>query len=330
MRRISEIGELGVIERILECLDLMPDMPVPFWDDASAVDFGGGMLLVVKTDMLVGETDVPSGMSLFEAARKAVVMNVSDFAAKGVKPMAIVASLGLPRDLTEEDVVQIGRGLNMGAREYGTYIIGGDTNEASDLIISCSVVGFCERNKFMKRSGARPGDILAVTGLFGKTSCGLKILLDGLYAPSDIRDALVKSVLMPEARLKEGLALASSGAITSSIDSSDGLAWSLHELSRSSEVGFIVDDVPIAPEAIKFAEFHNLDPVELSLYGGEEYELVVTVKPSLWEVAERTVEKVGSKLIRIGEVIEERKILLRIDDSTIPIKRRGWEHFKSK
>ncbi len=324
----SSLGERRIIDIILESLDVMPSMPVSFGDDVSAVEIDDERLAILKTDMLVGETDVPSGMSYRQAARKSVVMNISDMAAKGVKPIAILSSIGLPRGMGEEDVREIGLGLNDGAREYGAYIIGGDTNEAPDLVISCSVLGFCRREEFIGRDGARPGDILAVTGLFGKTSSGLKILMENLKAPDDIRDVLVKSVLLPEARLAEGLALASSGAATSSIDSSDGLAWSLYELSRMSGVGFIIDYVPVAPEAIRFAEANSLDPEELALYGGEEYELIVTIKPDLWDAAERAVGEAGSSLIRIGRVISERKILLRRAERLEPIEARGWEHFR--
>ena len=329
MKLVEELGERGIIDIILGCLDHMPDMPVPFGDDVSAVDLGHGRLAVMKTDMLVGKTDVPPGMSLWQAARKAVVMNISDLAAKGVKPTAILASIGVPRGLTEKDIEQIGKGLNDGAREYGAYVLGGDTNEASDLVISCAAFGVCERRYLMRRSGARPGDLVAVTGLFGKTSSGLKILLENFSVPLKIGKELVNAVFRPRARLKEGLALAQTRAVTASIDSSDGLAWSLHEISRASNVGFILDHLPVAQEAKEFAKIRDLDPVELSLYGGEEYELLVTVKPKLWEVAERALKRVEASLIKIGLVTKEKALTLRMREKTVPIEARGWEHFKT-
>ncbi|MEM2557647.1 MAG: thiamine-phosphate kinase, partial [Candidatus Bathyarchaeia archaeon] len=201
MRTIRDLGERKVIEIILGLLDSMPDMPIPFWDDVSAVPIGGDMVAVVKVDMLVGKTDVPPGMSLRQAARKAIVMGVSDFAAKGVKPLAALVSLGLPGDFREEDVREIGLGIGEGAREYGIYIIGGDTNESSDLIIDCALIGLGDMRRIVRRSGARPGDILAVTGHFGKTSSGLKILLEGLSPPEHLRKPLIESVLTPKARL---------------------------------------------------------------------------------------------------------------------------------
>lgn len=325
----KELGERKIIEIILGCLDPMPNMPLPFGDDASAVDLGANKLAVINMDMLVRKTDVPQTMSLWQAARKAVIMNISDLAAKGAKPVALLASIGVPPDLTKTDIQQIGKGLNAGAREYDAYILGGDTNEAPDLIISCMALGVCSKNYLIKRSGAKPGDYVAVTGSFGKAAAGLKILMHGLSAP-DIRDVLVDSVLMPNARVKEGVALAQSKATTASIDSSDGLALSLHELSRASNVGFSLDDLPVAPEVERFADIHGLDSVDLALYGGEEYELIVTISPSLWGEAKEAVESVGGNLIKIGVVTKEKQILLETSEKTVPVEARGWEHFKTE
>jgi len=303
-------------------------MLIPIGDDVSAHSIGNGKIAVLKTDMLVDKTDVPQGMSLWQAARKAVVMNISDFAAKGVRPLAILVSLGLPRRLTEKDIKEIGEGLNAGAREYGAYVIGGDTNEASDFVISISLFGIAKKEKVMLRSGAKPGDIVAVTGFFGKTAAGMKVLLENFEAPKEILNVLVDSVLMPKVRLKEGLSLCQTGAVTASIDSSDGLAWSLYEISKASKVGFLIDRLPIAEEAEKFAKIHNLDPFDLTFYGGEEYELVLTLKTELWGKAEKAVKRIGGKLLPIGKVTAKRQILFEVNGEKRVIEPRGWEHFK--
>jgi len=308
----------------------MSDAPVPFGDDVSAVNIGTGRIAVLKTDMLVGITDVPRGMSLWQAARKAVVMNVSDFAAKGVKPVAALVSLGLQKEFTRKDVEEIARGLNVGAKEYGAYIIGGDTNEASDLVIAVMLFGIATRKSLMLRSGAKAGDIVAVTGFFGKSAAGLRLLLDGCAASPDLREVFLNSVCMPKARLREGLALCNSGGVSASIDSSDGLAWSLHELARLSGVGFLITCVPIADEVRRFAEFNGLDASELALYGGEEYELVVTVTPKLWVNAETAVESVGGRLLPVGKVTRGKQVLMNVDGRKQAIQPIGWEHFRSR
>ena len=324
MKRVESLGERKIIDIILKRLEQMPDTPIPFGDDASALDLGDGKLAVIKTDMLVGKTDVPSRMSQWQAARKAVIMNISDLAAKGAKPIGLLVALGVPRHFTEKNIKEIADGLNAGAREYGTYVLGGDTNEASDLVISCAAFGTADRKALMLRDGSKPGDIVAVTGSFGRTSAGLRILLGHASCPARLRKKLVDSVLMPKARLNEGLTLAETGAITASIDSSDGLAWSLHELSRASNVGFVIDNPPIAEEVADFAKAYKVNPIELCLYGGEEYELVVTVKPGLFERASKKVS-----LIRIGKATTQRKLVLKVNTRSVPIKARGWEHFKT-
>jgi thiamine-monophosphate kinase len=328
-RKSNELGEWKIINLIQSRLSVMPGLPVPFGDDVSAVAIGGGRVAVLKTDMLVDKTDMPRGMSLWQAARKAVVMNVSDFAAKGVKPMALLVSLGLPRDFMQKDVEEIARGLNAGAQEYDAYVIGGDTNEASDLVVSVSLFGTARRKALMLRTGAKAGNIVAVTGFFGKTAAGLRLLLNGYAASKELREVLLRSVCMPKARLHEGLALSGSGAVSASIDSSDGLAWSLHELARMSEVGIVVNSVPIANEVFRFAEFNRLDALKLALHGGEEYELVVTVKPKRWTDAETAVEATGGRLLPIGKVTRDKQVLLNVNGETRPLEARGWEHFKS-
>jgi len=326
----EKIGERKIIEIIWKHLDKALDMPVPFGDDVSTIKLENSNLAVLKTDMLVGKTDIPPQMSYWQAARKAVIMNISDLAAKGVKPQGILVSLGIPRNLTKKDIEQIGKGLNAGAREYDTYVLGGDTNETGDLIISVAVFGLAEKRNLILRSGARSGDIVATTELFGLASSGLKILTEKLTAPPRIRKKLLDAVLMPKARLREGLALAKTGAATASIDSSDGLAWSLYEISCASNVGFIIDAPPVAPETCEFAKLHNLDPLELSFYGGEEYELVVTINPKYWKKAEKVIAEQEGSLVKIGKVTVEKEIFLKKGDKIIRIEARGYEHFKHK
>jgi thiamine-monophosphate kinase len=325
------LGEREIIDVIAKRLTTMPNLLVPFGDDVSAIALAGGQVAVLKTDMLVAKTDVPKGMSVWQAARKAVVMNVSDFASKGAVPIAVLVALGLPKDYaTEKAVVEIADGLNAGAREYGAYVVGGDTGEASDFIVSISLFGTAKKEALMLRSGARAGDVVAVTGFLGKSAAGLRLLLGGCKASVKERDVLADAVLMPRARLAEGLALGGCGGVSACVDSSDGLAWSLHEIAKMSNVGFLVDCVPVADEAKVFAEANGLDVLELALYGGEEYELVLTVKPEKWDLAKSAVEAVGGCLLRIGKVTTDRQVLLSIDGEVRFIEARGYEHFKTK
>jgi thiamine-monophosphate kinase len=323
------LGEHRIIQIIQTKLTPLPNIPVPFGDDVSAVNFDQKQVAVLKTDMLVGKTDVPQEMTPFQAARKALVMNISDFASKGVQPIAALVALGLPADFTQKNIEEIADGLNAGAQEYDAYIIGGDTSETSDLIISVSLYGTANKSALMLRSGAAAGDVLAVTGFFGKSAAGLHLLLGGCLASKNAK-TLVDAVLMPKAKLMEGLALGGCGVVSASMDSSDGLAWTLHELAHSSNVGFELDRVPVAYEVKRFAELNNLDGSELALYGGEEYELVLTIKPEGWAAALAAVEAVGGQLLPIGKATKDKRIILGAHGQKRPIDARGWEHFKSQ
>lgn len=301
-------------------------MPIPFGDDVSAVDIGGGRLAVLKCDMLVGRTDVPKGMSLRQAARKAVVMNVSDFASKGVQPRALMVSLGLPRSTTTRDVEEIAQGLDDGAVEYGAYIIGGDTGECDDLVIACNLFGTAKRGMMVRRSGAKPGDLVAVTGEFGNTLAGLRALSSGPEIPGPLRRVLLASVYEPKARLREGLSLVRTRAVTASIDSSDGLAWSLHEIARASSVGIELDDLPISNAAVEYAKLSGLDPVDLALYGGEEFELVLSLKK---DAAKRALKAVRSLRV-IGRITRDLgNVTLSHGAKRIVVRPVGWEHLRS-
>jgi thiamine-monophosphate kinase len=345
------LGEHEIISILRERLLLMPDMPVLFGDDVSGVSVGcgcgcdcggegGGEVVVLKTDMLVGRTDVPLGMGLCDAARKAVVMCVSDFASKGVLPVAVLVALGLPRRLaTRGAVVEIVDGLNAAVREYGAYVVGGDVGETDDLTITVSLYGRAKKGDLMLRSGAKPGDILAVTGLFGKSTAGLHLILNKnnlnlSSLSSGVGLVLERAVFCPCARLVEGVALSRSGCVSASMDSSDGLAWSLYELMRMSGVGFVVDALPVAPEAVEFAKQTGLDAEELALYGGEEYELVLTVDPKNWQTAKTAVQAVGGTLIPIGKATAKKQLVLTNTTNNKKrqkqIKPKGYEHFKTQ
>ena len=328
MATIAEVGERELISRIMRHLTLMPGMPVPNWDDVNAISLGDGRAVILKTDMLVWKTDIPQGMTPFQAGRKAVVMNFSDLGSKGVQPLAFLAALGAPDSTPVDWVEDIAKGFEAGAREYGGYMVGGDTNEACDIIISGMAYGLAEEKRLVLRGTSKPGDVLATTGGFGNTTSAFKILLDGADAPKTLRDRLVDSVYMPHARVKAGIALAATGAATSSMDSSDGLAVSLHDLQRSSGNGFRLTNVPLTRDAEKFAELHALDEAAIALYGGEEYELVFTVKPGMVDEARKALRSAGADLLELGVVTKERKIVHVEGGVEKPIGRGGWEHFR--
>ncbi|MDQ3562094.1 MAG: thiamine-phosphate kinase, partial [Thermoproteota archaeon] len=275
-------------------------------NDVALLDKG----IVMKSDMLVASTDIPSGMEAWQAARKSIVACVSDLAAKGVRPHAAVISLGIPSSysMLQPYIEGLAEGFATASKEFGVKIVGGDTNEAAELVIDCSMIGF-STFKVPTRSGAKPGDYLIVSGPFGFAPAGLAILLQNAITVSSnsssdsvtFRKHAVKSVLEPYPRQSFGLALAR--YFSSSIDSSDGLAVSLYELASQSEgVDIIIYNIPFVEGLDEFAQENSLDKNELVFHGGEEYEIVATISPTTISQAEAAARKAGVNLHVIGKV----------------------------
>jgi thiamine-monophosphate kinase len=318
------VTEQEIIRTLTKQFRGQPGVPLGYEDDVSAIPLSPKIWIITKTDMLVGSTDVPPGMTTREAARKAVVATVSDFAAKGVQPKALMVSLGLPAPTKSKEAQDIARGLSGAAREYNCKVIGGDTNQANDLTIDIIGVGLVDPSKLVRRNGARPGDVVAVTGPFGKSAAGLKILLSREKKYIAKYPSLVRSVRRPKARLAEGVILARSRGITSSIDSSDGLAWSLYQLADASKVGIRLHTVPIAPDVEKFAKELRLSALQLALYGGEEYELVITTRPDRFSALKKRVPS----LRNIGTVEKKRfGVSAQLGRKRFVVEARGWQHF---
>jgi thiamine-monophosphate kinase len=318
------LSERQIVAVLRQRLDFQPMLPLGFDDDVAALPISQRKLAVLKTDMLVGSTDVPPGMTLGQAARKAVVATVSDFAAKGVQPRGLLVSLGLPSPVRLSTVNQIASGLRKGAIEYHCRIIGGDTSETNDLVIDCTGFGLAETGRIVRRDGAKPRDIVAVTGDFGRTNAGLRILL-GKKKPWPRRfSKLTYSVLHPVAKLDTGLKLARTGFMNSSIDSSDGLSWSLHEIARLSKVNIVLERIPVAREVKVFAEEQGLIAEELALFGGEEYELVLTIRTDKFASVKRRIPS----LLRIGRVENgSGAVTAHFGRRTRKLDPRGYEHF---
>ncbi len=306
-------------------VEIAGKVPKGYWrigDDVAAVPLGSGRL-ILKVDMLVESTDVPPGMTYRQAARKAVAMCVSDFAAKGIRPDSFMVSLGLRRGVKGSEVEQLARGLRDAEKEWRVHLVGGDTNEAEQLIIDCVMVGFAK--KWVTRSGAAPGDALVVTGAFGYPPSGLRIMMGSAEAGARFASRAKESVVNPSPRLGVGVALAP--YLSSAMDSSDGLARSLHTLARESGVGFEVTGLPYADGVKEFARKNGLEADALVLEGGEEYVIVGTVKKSKLPAAKRAAEKSGGQLMEIGRATAPKgKVLLARGGRWRPVRDVGWTH----
>ncbi len=294
-------------------------------DDSSARSLVEG-IYVFNTDMVVQSTDLLPGMSLGQLARKCVISNYSDLAAKGAKPLLFLASIGLPKDLEDKNFISIMKGLQKGVSEYDSYLSGGDISEANEVIIAGFAAGRVLR-RLVSRKDAQPGDLIFTTGSFGLTSLAYMHLLEGMDLPPGLRDLVLGAVYEPIAKVEQGICI--SEFASSSTDSSDGLYWSLKELSRASGYGYVVDNLPIDKRVLSFVERAGLDPTEVVFHGGEEYELVFTVSPDKISQLEEVFKRKGWNLIKIGYVISEPGVFLKHNEDFLEVREGGWEHFKS-
>ncbi len=324
--RLSELGERKLIELVMKLVRIDPRSLLKLGvDDADALSLEKG-IYVFNTDFVAESTDRLPGMTYWQLARKCIVANVADLAAKGAKPEGFLASVALPSDFDLNSFKEIFKGLDQGAAEYGSYLLGGDLGEAKEVVISISAFGRV-RKKLISRDGAKEGDIVAVTGFFGWNTLAFKALLEGLELPDKIRKKALESVFMPKAPLREGLILSESGVVTSAIDSSDGLYASLNHLSKTSKVGFLVENLPVEDELIKFISRKGLDPIQIIFYGGEEFHLVFTVSPPDWPKVKLALSSEGLKAIPIGKVISRTGIVVVQNSRRIRLHKGGWEHF---
>ena len=313
---------MDVIESIARVAGRLPKGYSKIGDDVAAVPPRAGKL-IVKVDMLVEHTDVPRGMTYRQAARKAVAMCVSDFAAKGGRPDSFMVSLGLRRGVTQGQIDELARGFKDARREWKVHLVGGDTNESQELVIDCAMVGFAKG--IVGRRGARPEDVLIVTGPFGYPPAGLRILRDGAAFSPWFGKKARSSVLRPNPSLEVGWALAP--YLSSAMDSSDGLARSIHALAGASGVGFELTALPMGEGVEEFAATNGLRADELILEGGEEYLIVGTANRSKIEAAKEAARRAGGQLIEIGSATSQTgRVKLRTEGKTISIRDVGWTH----
>jgi len=325
---VKKPDEVSIIKTFLEVLGQPKLGYSRIGDDVAHAPYYGGRV-VVKCDMLVGETDVPQGMTYREAARKALVSVVSDFAAKGVKPDAALLSLGIPRTMTLDDIKELALGVRDARDEFGLQFLGGDTNEAKDLIIDCVMIGYADH--IVERSGARVGDVVVVTGDFGYTGAGLYILSKYGRLTSGFAGRAVSAVLKPRPPLELGLALAERKLMSSSIDSSDGLAISLYTLAEANSLKILIYEMPIASELVEFCEEHKLNLEELVFYSGEEYEIVFTTPKEKLDEVMRVAGALGRCVRVIGEVQEGQATVEYLNSCGKKVlERRGWIHLQSR
>ncbi len=293
------------------------------YDDASFIKLNGESL-VIKADMFVASTDLLPGMNLRQASRKAVISSMSDMAAKGAEALYLIASLGIPRRISNDrSVGALVEGLKQASREFGVQLIGGDVNESKDFVIDSILVGKAGRTA--ERSGAKVGDVVAATGPFGYTGLALSHLLKGIRLPAELKEVCLKSVYEPSPNLEVAKSIVSSGFANASMDSSDGLALTLYEIAEQSNVAIRVSSLPLDEKLDKLDRKLIFDA---ALYGGEEFLTVLCIPKSVYSEAENLAKEKKGKLYKIGEVVKGNGVFITSDGgkSWSKLRKKGWTH----
>lgn len=335
---LSKLGEFGLIERIKSNFSVsQPSTLLGIGDDAAVIE-GGENPILISTDMLVEGIHFDlSYMPLQHLGYKSVAVNVSDIAAMNGIPEQITISIAISNRFSIEAVDALFDGIRTACINYKVDLIGGDTtSSASGLVISITVIGRASKEKIVKRSGAQINDIICVTGDLGAAYMGLQVLerekqvfLSNPEMQPDIEkyEYLVGRQLRPEARMDIIHELKDKDCLpTSMIDVSDGLASELLHLGKQSGVGIKIfeDKVPIDHGTYETAIEFNLDPITCALNGGEDYELLFTIKPADYEKVKNHPD-----IHFIGHIHNDpsQHVMVTKQETMVPITAQGWKHF---
>jgi thiamine-monophosphate kinase len=250
-----------------------------------------------------------------DVGHKALAVALSDLAAMGASPEEAYVQLGVPEEVDDDTLLELADGLGRLAAEHGVAVAGGDVTRAPALLCAMTVVGsVSDPAAAVRRGGAQPGDVVAVTGALGGAAAGL-LALDRPELAAALEPAAAERLrlrqLRPFPRLAAGRALAEAGA-TSMIDISDGLGADAGHVAAASgaALGIEVERVPVEPGVSELAGAAGVDPLDLALAGGEDYELLVTLPEQGLEAAVAAVAATGTSLSAIGEVTPGEGVLL--------------------
>jgi len=318
-KAMSKLSEKKIIELFQNRLGNTNFVP----EDVESFKIGKKRL-VAKVDTLVESTDVPPGMKLEDVARKSIVSCVSDFAAKGVKPIFGIVSLTIPKRLSRSNIESLAKGFQRAAGEFKLKILGGDTNEGKELVINFSLFGISE--KIVNRKGAKTNHVIITSGPFGYSGAGLSILLKNKNGSKKFKAKAKRAVFRPNCRLTFGLK--NKNYFSSSMDSSDGLSTTLNEMSTQSKKKFVITRMPSENDVFDFASSNGLNANDLIFNGGEEYEIVATANTSNLTRIKKYAKKHRIKLYEIGYVTKGSGVFYKKDGKLIRIKDKGWQHLQ--
>ncbi|MGL4994313.1 MAG: thiamine-phosphate kinase [Bacteroidales bacterium] len=334
---IASLGEFGLIDHLTNKVKIANHSSIMgIGDDAAILSYPDSRILVSTDILLEGIHFDLTYVPLKHLGYKAAVVNFSDIYAMNATPRQITIALGVSKRFSVEDLEEIYAGVALACEKYGVDLIGGDTSSSlTGLTISVTCIGEAEESRIAKRSGAKPNELLCVSGDLGAAYMGLQLLErekavfagESEFKPAfDGKEYLLERQLKPEARRDIVEALAAQDIVPSSmIDISDGLSSEAMHLCKASKVGCRIyeDRIPIDYQTAVMAEEFNMNLVTAALNGGEDYELLFTVPLELHDQVQ-AIE--GVRII--GHTTEESlgSALITRDGNEIALKAQGWSH----
>ena len=327
------IDELSALERIRERFQkISKAVSLGIGDDAAAVRIHPKKLLLATVDSQVeGIHFIKRLISAKHLGRKSIAVSVSDIAAMGGLPKFFLANIGFTRDEDDEFLDDLMDGFQQGSSEFRLELIGGNLSTSDNLFIDITVLGEVEPYLMVKRNGAKPDDIIYVSGTVGDSALGSKILRNGKKSEKD--RYLISRHIVPMPRLMLGRELAKKRLATSMIDLSDGLILDLERITVNHGLGaeIYVDDLPISTHYKRRISDFLKNPYELALSGGEDYELLFTSTEEKSSEIKIVSKQLNIKITEIGRVTK--KPIVRVLDkygSEINVGRKGFIHFVYK
>ena len=297
-------------------------------DDAAAWQPSRSNRSVITTDALVeGVHFTRDAMSAGDAGRRALASNLSDIAAMGARPVLATVALGFPRGTDPAWLLACYDGIAALAKQACCAIAGGDLTRAPAIVLSITVIGEVRASNLKRRDGARPGDVVAVTGPLGASRAGVRVALDrpDLIGEPEFAEALA-AYRTPQPRLHEGRWLGASRHVRAMMDLSDGLSTDLGRICSASGVAAIIDAVPVHEAARRVAARTGDDADRWALDGGEDFELLVAIeKRAFRHLTERFAARFGRALIAVGRITEGAGVRLANGAAVEPS---GWDHLR--
>jgi thiamine-monophosphate kinase len=338
VQRLADIGEFGLIKKIRELIDKegvkTPAVSLGIGDDCASFLPDPGFEILITCDCMVeGRHYLSWSITPFELGRRAMVMNISDIGAMGGIPLYALVSMGLKKDTPVKNIEDMYMGFLWELNPLNAAVIGGNiTGSDNSDFINITLTGKVEKERILRRSGARAGDAILVTGYPGQAAAGLKRLLDNQGSRDILKDPLVTAYNLPVHRAREGRAIALSGVATSMIDISDGLVGDLSHICEDSGVGAEIarNRLPISESMRDLIDLQGWDIFETIIGDSDDYELIITCSPdNMAKVKDAVALVSGAPVTEIGSITAQRGIgIIASDGVRHPVKVSGWDHFK--